>query len=338
MSYTTALKEFLIYLKLNRNSSDKTLEQYLTHLFKFLVFMNPKLEYFNWAKINYKKTFLLKTQDTEDRKFIKDVQDFLTTSSPLLSEIKINDVKEFRLFLDSKWLDIKSSNAYMITLRAFFKYLKKEWVEEAIDPVRIDLIKPKDREVTFLNKQELDAIFGSIDTNTIQWKRDLAILACIYSTGLRISELCALNIDSINLETQEFIVRWKGSKIRIVYLTIDAIATIKHYLEFRKDTYSPLFIRHNFDFENSQQLKDEDVRLTRFFITRMIWDYALKAWILKDVSAHTLRHSFATTLLENWADIRAIQELLGHSSITTTQVYTHITNPRLKEIHKQFLK
>ena len=138
----------------------------------------------------------------------------------------------------------------------------------------------------------------------------------------------------------EFAVRGKGGKLRVVYLTESAKIAISEYLEMRIDDFEPLFIRHNFDIENikSADLTSENVRLTRFFITNMIKEYGIKAGILKNLHAHTLRHSFATTLLTNGADIRIIQELLGHSSITTTQVYTHVTNPKLKEAHKKFHK
>jgi integrase/recombinase XerD len=163
-------------------------------------------------------------------------------------------------------------------------------------------------------------------------------MECIYSTWLRISELTSLNIDDINLKRKEFAVRWKWRKVRVVFLTTNAVKLIEQYLEKRTDHFSPLFIRHNIKNENSSTLTDEEMRLTRFFITRMIKNYAKKAFILKNVSAHTLRHSFATTLLNNWADIRSIQEMLGHSSITTTQVYTHVTNPKLRETHKKFMK
>ncbi len=163
-------------------------------------------------------------------------------------------------------------------------------------------------------------------------------MECIYSTGLRISELTGLNRNDMNLDTKEFAVRGKGRKIRVVYLTERSALLIKNYLAARNDHLSPLFIRHNISPDNIDILEDERMRLSRFFITGMIKKYALKANILKEISAHTLRHSFATTLLNNGADLRGIQEMLGHASITTTQVYTHVTNPKLKQMHKKFMK
>jgi site-specific recombinase XerD len=158
----------------------------------------------------------------------------------------------------------------------------------------------------------------------------------IYSTGLRVSELTALNRNDIDLIKREFSIRWKWRKIRIVFLTSDAGEYIQKYLQLRNDNFSPLFIRHNYDTKNRDILDNESLRLTRQWISDMISKRALYACITKRVSAHTLRHSFATTLLWAWADLRSIQELLGHSSISTTQIYTHITNPQLKEIHKKF--
>ena len=199
-------------------------------------------------------------------------------------------------------------------------------------------MKIRDRHVSFLTPEEIVRLFASNDSCKIQEIRDLAILECIYSTGLRISELTALNRTSINLETREFSVRGKGGKVRIVYLTESAVVVIKQYLEARSDAFTPLFIRHNYKAEDIKNaaLDHENMRLSRFFITEMIRKRAIVAGIPKDISAHTLRHSFATTLLSNGADIRSIQELLGHSSITTTQVYTHVTNSKLKQVHQQF--
>ena len=225
----------------------------------------------------------------------------------------------------------------MITMRSFLKFLWKRWLD-SLAPGKIDLIKHEDRRVGFLTEEELDRLFNCPDTWTITGLRDLAIMKCIYSTGLRISELTNLNIENIDLERKEFAVRWKWRKLRVVYLTDDSAESIRKYLQKRNDHLKPLFIRHNAKAENIDILTDENMRLSRFFITTMIKKYAKQAIILKDISAHTLRHSFATTLLSKWADLRSIQEMLWHASITTTQVYTHVTNQKLKEVHKKFMK
>ncbi|MDD4151746.1 MAG: tyrosine-type recombinase/integrase [Candidatus Gracilibacteria bacterium] len=301
MKFNEAKIKFLNWLEIIKAKSPKTIEQYNRHLEKFEIYMKGN--------------------------------DFL------VENIDLELAEGFRTFVhkNGKHISIKTANAYMISLRSFLKYLEKTGIK-SLSPTSIDLIKQEQRQVEFLSEEELYRLFRAPDTTNIIGKRDLAIITCIYSTGLRISELTALNINDINLSKKEFVVRGKGKKLRIVYLTKEAVSKINAYLEARTDNYSPLFIRHNFDSKNFKNLCDEDVRLSRFFITTMIKEMAIKAYILKDISAHTLRHSFATTLLNNGADLRSIQELLGHSSITTTQVYTHVTNPKLKEIHNKFMK
>ncbi len=304
MLFNQAHLKFLNYLEVIKNKSPRTIEQYNRHLEKF--------------------------------------QSFLIDSKNDITKFKVQDItleisENFRSYLYEKnrTISIKTANAYMITLRSFLKFLEKKWFK-SLSATSIDLIKAEERHVEFLWKEELERLFKTPDTNTIIWTRDLAIMECIYSTWLRISELTALNISDINLKRKEFAVRWKWKKIRVVYLTKHAAKLIENYLEKRTDHFSPLFIRHNIKHNNI--LEDEKVRLTRFFITNMVKKYAQKAFILKNISAHTLRHSFATTLLSNWADLRAIQEMLWHASITTTQAYTHVTNKKLKEVHTKFFK
>lgn len=297
---------FLDYLEVIKNKSEKTIEQYDRHLNKFEDYLEEK--------------------NIDSFKF-------------MVKELNLELCEWFRTYLykQNKHISIKTANAYMITLRSFLKFLEKKG-QKTISPTSIDLIKAEERKVEFLQEEELERLFSRPDKNSIIWARDLAIMKTIYSTGLRISELTKLNITDIDLERREFAVRWKWKKIRVVYLNEESVESIKKYLEKRNDHLSPLFIRHNTKNENIDILEDENMRLSRFFITNMIKSYALKANILKDISAHTLRHSFATTLLNAWADLRSIQEMLWHSSINTTQVYTHVTNPKLKEIHRKFMK
>lgn len=306
MKLKEAHLKFLNYLEVIKNNSERTVEQYDRHLRKFEDFILEK----KWDLENF---------DIED--------------------ISLDLAEKFRTYLYEKRknISIKTANAYMITIRSFLKFLEKKWYK-SLSATSIDLIKAEDRHVEYLTPEELDRLFSAPDINTIIWVRDLAIMKCIYSTWLRISELTNLNIRDIDLKRKEFAVRWKWRKIRVVYLTDESAETIKNYLDKRNDSFSPLFIRHNIKKENTLLFNDEEMRLTRFFITWMVKKYALKAYILKDISAHTLRHSFATTLLSNWADIRAIQEMLWHASITTTQVYTHVTNKKLKEVHNKFFK
>ena len=306
MKFHEAREHFLNWLKVIKDKSPKTVEQYSRHLEKFWEFLE---------------------EENIDR-YEFEVWDIT---------LKISE--KFRTYLH-KWdkkISIKTANAYMITLRSFLKYLEKKW-EASLSATAIDLIKASERKVEFLSQDELEKLFLEPDIKTLIWKRDAAIMECIYSTWLRISELTALNKRDINLDTREFAVRWKWRKIRVVYLSERAAELIQDYLSARIDHLSPLFIRHNVKQENINVLEDEQMRLTRFFITSMIKKYAEKAGIIKNISAHTLRHSFATTLLSGWADLRAIQEMLGHASITTTQVYTHVTNPKLKEMHQKYMK
>ena len=307
MKFTEAHKKFLNYLEVIKNKSDNTIEQYDRHLNKFNEF--------------------LEDENIDSYEF--DVE-----------KITLKLADNFREYLYStakKRISVKTANAYMISLRAFLKYLEKKWYK-SLSATAIDLIKAEPRQVEFLTKDELDRLFSAPDTKTLIWTRDLAIMEMIYSTGLRISELTSLDIKNVDLKRKEFAVRWKWRKVRVVYVTKHAAELISNYLEKRNDHLSPLFIRHNINTNNIEVMTDEQMRLSRFFITTMIKKYAQVAFILKNISAHTLRHSFATTLLDSWADLRAIQEMLWHSSITTTQVYTHVTNKKLKEIHRKFMK
>lgn len=304
MLFKEAHLDFLNYLEARKNYSQKTVEQYDRHLKKFEEYL------------------ILEKKESLD-----------------VENIDLKLVENFRVFLykSKSKISVKTANAYMITMRSFLKFLWKKEIE-TLPATTIDLMKQEDRKVEFLTEEELDRLFSAPDKENIIWIRDIAIMKCIYSTGLRISELTNLNIDDIDLKRKEFAVRWKWRKIRVVYLTDEAAEAIDDYLKVRSDHLKPLFIRHNVKHDNIDILTDEKSRLSRFYITTLIKTYAKKAIIFKDISAHTLRHSFATTLLWKWADLRSIQEMLWHSSISTTQVYTHITNQKLKEVHSKFMK
>lgn len=367
MSLFTSLQNFLIYLRLHKGRSRRTQEQYAFHIWRFICWMIPEVSSLSFwrtknlpetgADASYRQHNENKNQETKNKPLSPldflpplDKEAVKTWKSPLIElsklhpeptieSIKKEDFDSWRLSLADSWLSVKTVNAHIITIRSWLKYLKKEEID-CLDPTVLDLMKVQDREVTFLTGEEIERYFASIPRERIQWLRDYAISECIYSTGLRISELTSLNKQDVNFETMEFAVRGKWGKLRVVYLTETARDAIISYLNARTDHFSPLFIRHNYSEAdiNSSLLSDDVVRLTRFFITNMVKDYGLRAGILKNMHAHTLRHSFATTLLTNGADIRIIQELLGHASITTTQVYTHVTNPKLKEAHKKFHK
>ncbi len=189
-----------------------------------------------------------------------------------------------------------------------------------------------------MNRDELESLFQAIELKNKKGLRDRAIIETLYSTGLRVSELVSLNRTQINLERAEFMVRGKGRKPRIVFLSKRAGEYLKIYLDSRKDNYQPLFINYGRERTKIHGKEEEKKRLTAYSIEEIVRETSKKAGIVKKVTPHTIRHSYATELLLNGADIRSVQELLGHSSITTTQVYTHITNKKLREVYQKYHK
>jgi len=253
-------------------------------------------------------------------------------------DITQEEVNNFRFSLHkARTRSTQTINAYMITLRAFLTYLQKQDIP-SLAPTKVELMGSVQRQVAFLAPEELSLLLDAPQWERIQDIRDFAIMKMIATSGLRISELIALNRKDVHLEKKEFTIRWKGNKLRMIFLSETSVQSIQTYLDMRDDHFFPLFIRHNFKKENILRLDHDGVRLTRNWVTKMIQERALVKWIEKKISAHTLRHSFATTLLGAWADLRSIQELLWHANIATTQVYTHVTNTRLKEVHKKFIK
>lgn len=257
-----------------------------------------------------------------------------------IAAIDLEKVKKYRLHLNrmKPELSIKTQNYHIIALRAFLKYcIKRDW--KTLEPEKIELSKIPQRTVEFLTREELEMLFRAVDTNKITGLRNRAILELLYSTGLRISELVGLNREQVNLERGEFQVRGKGQKMRIVFLSERAKTWITEYMNARNDVLDPLFLNHRrprTQKEGELDTKGESRRLTAYTIQEMVRTTAYMAGIVKKVTPHTLRHSFATELLINGADIRSVQEMLGHSSITTTQIYTHITNKKLKEVHSKY--
>ncbi len=234
---------------------------------------------------------------------------------------------------DGRSISRITQNYHLIAMRSFLRYLAKRDVK-SLSPDKIELAQAKRPQVSFLDKDEVHRLMEVVKSDTNTGLRDRAILALLFSTGLRVSELVALNRDSINLERGEFSIRGKGQKDRPVYVSDSATYMLSAYLESRKDDFDPLFI--HFSGSKSELEGGEYTRLTTRSIQRIVEKYAKLAGITKHVTPHTLRHSFATDLLMNGADIRSVQGLLGHSNIATTQVYTHITDPHLKDVHKKF--
>lgn len=296
--FSDYLADFLDYMEVEKGRSLKTIENYSLYLNRFYEFAG-------------------------DIKVGKIDLDMVSKWRKWLNRYKGDDGRE---------VSKTTQNYHLIALRSFLKYLARRDVK-ALAPEKIELASSKRPQVSFLDADEVMALFDACDTSNIIGLRDRAILELLFSTGLRVSELVKLNIDSINLDKGEFSIRGKGQKDRPVYVSDSAKEAIHNYLKQRKDSYEALYV------QASKRKNEEDVtisRLTPRTIQRIVERYRTKAGITKHVTPHTLRHSFATDLLGNGADLRSVQSLLGHANIATTQIYTHVTDPQLKEIHKKF--
>jgi site-specific recombinase XerD len=256
-----------------------------------------------------------------------------------VGEIDAEMIRKWRLWLNrlgtntSDELQKTTQNYHLIALRSFLKFCaKREITAMAAD--KIELAKTTRKQVTFLNAEEVLQLFEQANTSTVPGLRDRAILELLFSSGLRVSELVGLDREHINLKRREFTVRGKGQKDRPIFISEQAADWIQKYLDARQDNTKPLFIRYSGT--KQVNLSGNFHRLTARSIQRMVARYALLAGITKHVSPHTLRHSYATDLLMNGADLRSVQALLGHSNISTTQIYTHVTDPHLKEVHNKF--
>ncbi|MEI6494440.1 MAG: site-specific tyrosine recombinase/integron integrase [bacterium] len=283
----------------------------------------------------------LKTVENYDRYLTR-----FFTQMGIKSAGDVNDdsVRQYRLWLNRQ-LGVKTKglapanlkkntqNYHLIALRVFLKYLTKRGVT-SMAPDRIELAKTPGRDLDLITEQELGRLLAGPDKNKEADKaktlRDKAMIELLFSTGLRVSELCSLDRDSINLARDEFSIRGKGEKIRLVFLSDRARKVLKEYLDKRKDVNEAMFVGL------SAINKAKSERLTPRSVERIVKAYAIKAGISKKVTPHTIRHSFATDLLQNGADIRSVQMMLGHSSVSTTQIYTHVTDKQLREIHKKF--
>lgn len=232
-------------------------------------------------------------------------------------------------------LAVRTKNHHLTVLRAFLRYLVQEEELDVYPPDRITRFKEEPRQVKVLTAEDLHRLLEAPDTSTKEGKRDLAILELFFSTGLRLAELRSLNRKDLNYSTREMSVRGKRGKIRVVYLSDRAVEALKEYMEIRLDHLDPLFIR-NMQAAVNVMPPGEEFRLSRISIYNLVKKYAREAGIVTNPSPHTLRHSFATDLLRNGADLRSVQELLGHKDLSTTQIYTHVTNPQLKEVHRKF--
>ncbi len=300
MRLSEAKRQFLEYLEIERGRSVKTIENYDHYLEVFL--------------------------------------GYIKTDEP--AKLTEEMVREFRLHLNRQPgtkvggrmepMKRKTQNYYLIALRAFLKYLRKRGIE-SLNPERIELAKVPERSLDLITTAELVRLLKAPNLATQVGMRDRAILELLFSTGLRISELCALSIDDVDLTRDEFSVRGKGDKVRVVFLSGEAKDALKAYLKARTDMDDALFVQYGKNAKNAKEL-----RLSVRAVQRMMKQRAVEAGITRKVTPHVIRHSFATDLLQNGADLRSVQALLGHANIGTTQVYTHVTDKHLQEVHKKF--
>ena len=293
-------RQFLEHLEIEKGRSLKTVENYDRYLNRF----------FSYAKISN------------------------------AGEITEDAIRNYRLWLNRQpttnnkqpttgTLKKNTQNYYLIALRAFLKYLSAREIP-SLSAEKIELAKVSERSLDLISSEELERLLSAPEGNSIKPLRDKAILELLFSTGLRVSELCSLSHD-VDLKKDEFSVRGKGDKIRVVFFSASAKDAVKKYLEKRTDMDDALFI--NIGRVNKEK---ESIRLTPRSVERIVKHYAIKAGISRTVTPHIIRHSFATDLLENGADLRSVQALLGHANINTTQIYTHVTDKHLREIHKAF--
>lgn len=256
-----------------------------------------------------------------------------------VGEITTETIRKYRLWLNrfhnSRNEELATITQYyhLIALRGFLGYLSKRDID-SLSPEKIELPKISRKQVNFLHYDEIERLLAAIDTSTESGLRDRAIIELLFSSGLRVSELTNLNIDHINTKRREFMVRGKGKKDRPVFISESASDHIENYLAARSDSLPALFI--NYSRHNEPTTSGDYRRLNTRSVQRIINKYARLAGITKHVTPHTMRHSFATDLLMNGADIRSVQVMLGHSNISTTQVYTHVTDEHLREIHEKF--
>lgn len=298
------IEEFLEYCEIDRNLSPGTLKMYKYYLRRFT----------EWLKLQFPKEVY--PQD-----------------------LTIELIRKYRLFLSNYVNPIKgplkknTQSYFLITIRAFLRHLGRSGIK-TISAEQIELGKTRDRSVKFLNADQLRKLLNAPKVDNKIGLRDKAILEMLFSTGLRVSELVHLNRDNISLSTREFAVLGKGGKIRVVFLSERAVDWLGRYFRSRDDKFSPIFIRYNGRIDPSTP--SEKMRLTVRSVERIVEKYARKSGIPIRIGPHVLRHSFATDLLSAGADLRSVQELLGHANVATTQIYTHVTNPQLRQTHQKF--
>jgi site-specific recombinase XerD len=300
-------KEFLEYMEIEKGRSLKTVKNYDHYLTRF----------FEYTKV----------------KDPKDITDEVLRNFRLwLNRQNASQKKVSRVTQGGETLKKKTQNYHLIAIRMFLKYMLRRNIT-SLAPDRIELAKVPERSIDMINAEELKRLLDAPSGDDLKSLRDKAILELLFSTGLRVSELCSLS-RYLDIQRDEFSIRGKGEKVRVVFLSEEAKKAIKNYLAARKDLDDPLFA--GLSTINTKETNNEGNRLTPRSVERIVKHYAIKAGITKKVTPHIIRHSFATDLLQNGADIRSVQAMLGHADISTTQVYTHVTDKHLGDIHKMF--
>ena len=297
------IEEYLEYLEIERNCSPLTLRDYKHYLNRFSDWLNREIP------------------------------------GQGIESLDIGKVRRYRVFLsrfialNGERLSLITQSYHVIALRAFLKWLIKNDYR-VLSPEKLDLPKTESKSLKFLNSQQIERLLTAPNTDSLAGLRDRAILEMLFSTGLRVSEITSLDRQKIDLSRREFGVVGKGRKLRVVFLSVRAAAWLQRYLQSRQDDWKPLFVRLVKKPENI--FDGEKTRLTARSVQRIVAKYGRQARLPVDISPHIMRHSFATDLLVAGADLRSVQEMLGHKNIGTTQIYTHVTNKQLKTVHEAF--
>jgi len=301
--------DFLEELEIGMGRSKKTIENYDRYLRRF-----------------YDQQSIEKVSDiTLDS--VRAFRRWLSESAITTPPVRVGSKKDE---LESMGVSLATQNYYLIAIRQLLKYLAQRDISAlAVD--KVGLAKLGERDIDVLYPEEVDGLLSSADGDDITEVRDRSLLETLYSTGMRVAEVVSLDRDDLRSDSNEIPVRGKGNKVRVVFLSDSAKEALKKYIAMRDDIDPAMFVRHGPNLADGSNL-----RLTTRSVQRMIKKYAVKSGLTKTVTPHTLRHSFATDLLSNGADVRFVQQLLGHSSITTTQVYTHLTDVHLKDIHDKY--
>jgi site-specific recombinase XerD len=296
------IRRFLEYLEIERNCSRLTIRNYLHYLEELVKYLSVD------GKI------------------------------PKLSDVNPESIRNFRLYLSRKKgvagdMKTVTQGYYVIALRSFLKWLIKNDFK-VMQPEKLEVPKNSEHSLKFLDNDQMIRLLNQPLTSQKGGIRDRVILELLFSTGLRVSELVSLNRDQINLKTREFGIVGKGGKSRVVFISKQAAESLDKYLKSRMDKFKPLFIRYSG--KKDITLDDKSVRLTARSIQRLVKKYVKLARLPVMATPHTLRHSMATDLLRSGADLRSVQEILGHKNIATTQIYTHVTDARLREVHEKY--